>query len=239
MVTGIISSLLPTFLLTASLTASPTPQASIARSDLTPLSIASFSAYLSPSTIYVVNSGDTLASIARSHYGNEEYWTSIWNDNDWIEDPNTIEVGWKLKVRTTQPVLIEELKPDLSRKLSLESSHSISESEAAVSTTPPLTAISASVPFPTTPNGPLSEAQVTFLGNCESGMTASRNSGNGYYGAFQFSLGTWHSMGTGYERADMAPLEVQIDAVQRLVSRSSIWSQFPGCSAQMHAVGLL
>lgn len=87
--------------------------------------------------------------------------------------------------------------------------------------------------------GPLSEAQITFLGNCESGMTASRNSGNGYYGAFQFSPGTWNSMGTGYERADMAPLDVQKDAVQRLVSRSSIFSQFPGCSSQMRAAGLL
>lgn len=85
----------------------------------------------------------------------------------------------------------------------------------------------------------LSNAAIQFLGNCESGMTANRNSGNGFYGAFQFSIGTWNSMGTGYARADLAPLDVQIQAVQRLLSRSSIYSQFPGCARQMHASGLI
>lgn len=86
---------------------------------------------------------------------------------------------------------------------------------------------------------PLNDAQINFLGICESGMTANRNSGNGYYGAFQFSISTWNSMGTGYERADMAPLDVQISAVRRLLSRSSIWTQFPGCAVKMRATGLL
>lgn len=90
-----------------------------------------------------------------------------------------------------------------------------------------------------TSNGPLSAAQIQFLGNCESGMTATRNSGNGYYGAFQFSAGTWTAMGTGYARADLAPLDVQIQAVQQLLSRSSIFSQFPGCANSMVAAGLL
>lgn len=85
----------------------------------------------------------------------------------------------------------------------------------------------------------LTDVQIQFLGNCESGMTATRNSGNGYYGAFQFSISTWNSMGTGYARADLAPLEVQIDAVQRLLSRSSIFTQFPGCAIKMRAAGLI
>jgi resuscitation-promoting factor RpfB len=88
-------------------------------------------------------------------------------------------------------------------------------------------------------SGPLSLQQITYLGNCESGMTANRNSGNGYYGAFQFSIGTWNAMGTGYARADLAPLEVQISAVQKLLSRSSIYTQFPGCARKMSAAGLI
>lgn len=87
--------------------------------------------------------------------------------------------------------------------------------------------------------GPLSAAQIQFLGNCEAGMNPTRNSGNGYYGAFQFSIGTWNAMGTGYARADLAPLDVQIQAVQNLLSRSSIFGQFPGCANQMVAAGLL
>ncbi len=88
-------------------------------------------------------------------------------------------------------------------------------------------------------NGSLTAAQIQFLGNCEAGMNPTRNSGNGYYGAFQFSLGTWNAMGTGYARADLAPLDVQIRAVQNLLSRSSIFGQFPGCANQMVANGLL
>lgn len=88
-------------------------------------------------------------------------------------------------------------------------------------------------------SGPLNSSQIQFLGNCESGMTPTRNSGNGYYGAFQFSAGTWNAMGTGYARADLAPLDVQIEAVQRLLSRSSIFGQFPGCANAMVSAGLL
>lgn len=87
--------------------------------------------------------------------------------------------------------------------------------------------------------GPLNQSQINFLGYCESGMTANRNSGNGFYGAFQFTISTWNAMRTGYARADMAPLDVQIDAVQRLLTRSSIFTQFPGCARKMQAAGLL
>ncbi len=85
----------------------------------------------------------------------------------------------------------------------------------------------------------LTEDQVTFLGTCEAGMDPAKNTGNGYYGAFQFSHGTWRSMNTGYERADLAPIEVQKDAVQRLVQRSSIFTQFPACANRMRSIGMI
>ena len=85
----------------------------------------------------------------------------------------------------------------------------------------------------------ISEEAITFLGNCEAGMNPARNSGNGYYGAFQFSYGTWKSMNTGYERADLAPIEVQKAAVRQLLQRSSIYNQFPGCARRMHSTGLI
>ncbi len=43
---------------------------------------------------------------------------------------------------------------------------------------------------------------------CESGSVYTRNSGNGYYGAYQYNLGTWANYG-GYERPDLAPASVQ------------------------------
>lgn len=91
----------------------------------------------------------------------------------------------------------------------------------------------------TTSNSPISDAAIQYLGNCEAGMNPARNSGNGYYGAFQFSYGTWKSMNTGYERADLAPIEVQEAAVKQLLGRSSIYNQFPGCARKMHEAGLI
>lgn len=90
--------------------------------------------------------------------------------------------------------------------------------------------------------GPLSEAQITALGTCESGMTANRNSGNGFYGAFQFTKSTWRSSAPApYNTGDPheAPLDAQKQAVQNLLSRSSIFTQFPGCANKMRASGIL
>jgi hypothetical protein len=70
------------------------------------------------------------------------------------------------------------------------------------------------------------------LRNCEAGGDYTRNSGNGYYGAYQFSARTWRSMGTGYEYAHLAPPEVQDDAAQRLQARSG-WGQWPACTRKL------
>lgn len=90
--------------------------------------------------------------------------------------------------------------------------------------------------------GTLNEEQITFLGTCESGMTASRNSGNGFYGAFQFMPATWRTVAPAPYNAGMpheAPLDAQKQAVQTLLSRSSIFSQFPGCAKKMRAAGVI
>jgi hypothetical protein len=71
------------------------------------------------------------------------------------------------------------------------------------------------------------------LRSCESGNTYTRNSGNGYYGAYQFSASTWHSLGyPGLpHQADPA---TQDQAAQRLLARSG-WGQWPGCSRAIGA----
>lgn len=90
--------------------------------------------------------------------------------------------------------------------------------------------------------GPLTEAQMTALGTCESGMTATRNSGNGFYGAFQFMPSTWRSVAPAPYNNQLpheAPLDVQKQAVQNLLSGSNIFNQFPGCASQMRSKGIL
>ncbi len=90
--------------------------------------------------------------------------------------------------------------------------------------------------------GPLSEEQIQALGMCESGMTATRNSGNGFYGAFQFMPSTWRKVAPAPYNGVLphqAPLDAQKQAVQTLLSRSSIHTQFPGCARKMVASGIL
>ena len=80
--------------------------------------------------------------------------------------------------------------------------------------------------------GPLNEAQITALGVCETG----------FYGAFQFMPGTWRSNAPAEYKGVLphqAPLEAQKQAVQNLLSRSSIYTQFPGCARKMQAQGVL
>lgn len=70
------------------------------------------------------------------------------------------------------------------------------------------------------------------LRECESGGNYSINTGNGYYGAYQFSASTWNSMKTGYAFAHEAPPEVQDDAAKRLQARSG-WGQWPACTRKL------
>lgn len=186
---------------------------------------------------YVVKKDDTFKQIAERAYGSEAYWTTVWNDNPQINDPFSIEEGDNLLLRFAPPMVIEYLNEPLQKRLDTKSipTHASIAYTIVPSATP---TIATSTPT-TTASGPLNDAQIAYLGHCESGMTATRNSGNGFYGAFQFMPSTWRAMNTGYERADFAPLEVQKEAVQRLLSRSSIYTQFPGCARKMQLAGLL
>jgi hypothetical protein len=66
---------------------------------------------------------------------------------------------------------------------------------------------------------------------CESGGNYSIASGNGYYGAYQFSARTWRGLGYG-GLPHQAPPQVQDEAAQRLQARSG-WGQWPVCSRKI------
>jgi hypothetical protein len=74
----------------------------------------------------------------------------------------------------------------------------------------------------------------------EGGDNYSEDTGNGYYGTYQFLPGTWDNAvtGAGYPqyangRADLAPPAVQDAAAQWLESQDGFrpWSTAPGCGA--------
>ncbi len=69
------------------------------------------------------------------------------------------------------------------------------------------------------------------LAQCESGGNWAINTGNGYYGGLQFSLGTWQAYGgTGYPH--QASRETQI-AVATRVQAGQGWGAWPSCASQL------
>lgn len=72
-----------------------------------------------------------------------------------------------------------------------------------------------------------------LLRECETGANYQTNTGNGYYGAYQFSAATWFSITPYPSLPHEAPSTVQDDAALRLAYRSGFHSQFPGCSSKI------
>jgi hypothetical protein len=69
------------------------------------------------------------------------------------------------------------------------------------------------------------------LRQCESGGRYSINTGNGFYGAYQFHPRTWR--GLGYPGLPhQAPPEMQDEAARKLQARSG-WGQWPACSRRL------
>jgi hypothetical protein len=69
------------------------------------------------------------------------------------------------------------------------------------------------------------------LRQCESGGRYDINTGNGFYGAYQFLPRTWR--GLGYPgMPHQAPPEMQDEAARKLQARSG-WGQWPACSRRL------
>ncbi|WP_307807738.1 transglycosylase family protein [Nocardioides xinjiangensis] len=70
------------------------------------------------------------------------------------------------------------------------------------------------------------------LAQCESGGNWAINTGNGYYGGLQFSLGTWRAYGgAGYPH--QASRETQIAVATRLRDATGGYGSWPGCAAKL------
>ena len=69
------------------------------------------------------------------------------------------------------------------------------------------------------------------LARCESGGNPATNTGNGFYGMYQFTLETWQALGgTGYpHEADAA---TQTAMAKKLQAQAG-WGQWPGCADKL------
>jgi resuscitation-promoting factor RpfB len=66
------------------------------------------------------------------------------------------------------------------------------------------------------------------IASCESGGNWATNTGNGYYGGLQFTLGTWHAYG-GSGRPDQQSREAQIAVAERVAAAAGGYGAWPVC----------
>ncbi|HUR18865.1 MAG TPA: transglycosylase family protein [Acidimicrobiales bacterium] len=98
---------------------------------------------------------------------------------------------------------------------------------------PPSTIVrpSTSAPLPVKTGGRPSGDVWARLRICESGGNYGANTGNGFFGAYQFSKTTWLSVGrTGMPHL-ASPAEQ--DAAARDLQARSGWGQWPACSRRL------
>ncbi|GHH76134.1 resuscitation-promoting factor [Promicromonospora soli] len=69
------------------------------------------------------------------------------------------------------------------------------------------------------------------LAECESGGDPTTNTGNGYYGLYQFSLPTWEAMGGSGLPSDASAAEQTMRA--QALQEQSGWGQWPACAASL------
>jgi hypothetical protein len=84
----------------------------------------------------------------------------------------------------------------------------------------------------TPPPAPLPAGGAWYeLRMCESGGNYADDTGNGYYGAYQFALSTWYGLGFSGLPSEASPA-TQDSAAAELQAESG-WGQWPACSAEL------
>ncbi len=170
------------------------------------------------SLIVTVNDGDYLTAIADA---NNTTALRLFYANTDIQDPDLIYPGQQLRV----PSADEQLTP---RDVPVNT-------QFAPPAQPAATAYSAPGPRATQP----APAAAYYASNgsvwdriaaCESGDNWAINTGNGYYGGLQFTLGSWAAVG-GSGLPSNASRDEQIMRGQMLQARQG-WGAWPVCSVK-------
>lgn len=159
----------------------------------------------SPKT-YVVQSGDNLSNIAQAQ--NLDSWRPLWNANPAINDPNLIYTGQTLTVPTGQtsdrPLPTDTtVLPTRTYAPSGGQLYSGTTSNSTQTTT----VTESSANYSGGVGGILARVRQR-----ESGGNYATNTGNGFYGAYQFTIGTWASVGGHGLPSNASPAEQDMRA---------------------------
>lgn len=79
-------------------------------------------------------------------------------------------------------------------------------------------------------NGSMAE-DLYRLRMCESGDNYQDNTGNGYYGAYQFAMSTWENLGYSGLPSDAPPAQQDQGAIR--LQQADGWGAWPACSAML------
>ncbi len=149
-----------------------------------------------PDQKYTVASGDNLSTIATNFQ--LDSWVPIWNSNTQISNPDLIYVGQEITIpggdTTPRPLPEATSLP----KPKVQTNGSVQHKAVY-----------------TAPSGDI----FGRIRQRESGGNYATNTGNGYYGAYQFSLGTWRSVGGSGLPSDASPAEQDARAAMLYSSR--------------------
>lgn len=160
----------------------------------------------------VVQPGDTLTKIANAH---ATTYTRLYDANTQISHPDVIHPGENIRIPAPEEQIPSRPLPAPPQP-----------QPARYSAAPQRGQYRAAAPASAPAAGVWGQ-----LAACESGGNPATNTGNGYYGAYQFTASTWRSVG-GSGLPSEASMEEQTARAQALQARSG-WGQWPACTAKL------
>ncbi|MCA9332399.1 transglycosylase family protein [Candidatus Saccharibacteria bacterium] len=135
-----------------------------------------------------------------------------------MKDPNLIYPGDKLRIPRPDEEL-ESRVPTVTPVATPEPKQSSTSTRQSYTPTP--------VPTVSAEDGGVWDR----LAQCESGGNWAINTGNGYYGGLQFTLGSWRGVG-GQGYPNQASREEQIARGKMLQARQG-WGAWPACTRKL------
>jgi LysM repeat protein len=172
--------------------------------------------------LVTVQPGDYLEKLAQS---NDTTSLRLFYANTDITTPDLIFPDEKLRVPTADEALTAR---DVPVNQTIATPTPVQTSQA---TAPQAVAYRAQAPASATNYAPSDGSVWDSIAACEAGGNWAINTGNGFYGGLQFTLGSWNAVGgSGYPNE--ASREEQIARGQMLQARQG-WGAWPACSAKL------